>query len=116
MQELLEKLSSLEAGISLDEYADLEKLAAKYGMLEALQECFTYESGWLFMGLDFASLEDRISALTTKDPQKLKVYMGHIVYELNIDGVIHHIRDDATIVYDGQTYTGEEFYAAFSSL
>jgi len=28
----------------------------------------------LFCGLDFASLEDRISALTTKDPNKLKVY------------------------------------------
>ena len=26
------------------------------------------------MGADFASLEDRISALTTKDPNKLKVY------------------------------------------
>lgn len=26
------------------------------------------------MGLDFASLEDRISAVTTKDPNKLKVY------------------------------------------
>ena len=26
------------------------------------------------MGLDFASLEDRISALTTKDPNKIKVY------------------------------------------
>src|SRR5690606_10224839 len=30
--------------------------------------------GWLFVGLDFASLEDRISALTTKDTNKLKVY------------------------------------------
>lgn len=30
--------------------------------------------GWLFIGLDFSSLEDRISALTTKDPNKLKVY------------------------------------------
>lgn len=30
--------------------------------------------GWIFAGLDFASLEDRISALTTKDPNKLKVY------------------------------------------
>jgi DNA polymerase-1 len=28
----------------------------------------------LFCGLDFASLEDRISALTTRDPNKLKVY------------------------------------------
>ena len=28
----------------------------------------------MFIGLDFASLEDRISALTSKDPNKLKVY------------------------------------------
>ena len=28
----------------------------------------------MFSGLDFSSLEDRISALTTKDPEKLKVY------------------------------------------
>ena len=81
-----------------------------------IKSCFAAPKGKIFAGLDFASLEDRISALTTKDPNKLKVYMGHIVYELTIDGVIHHIRDDATIVYDGQTYTGEEFYAAFSSL
>lgn len=74
MQELLEKLSSLVAGISLDEYAELEELAAQCGLLDTLKECFTYEGGWLFMGLDFASLEDRISALTTKDPNKLKVY------------------------------------------
>ena len=81
-----------------------------------IKSCFAAPNGKIFAGLDFASLEDRISALTTKDPNKLKVYMGHIVYELTIDGAIHHIRDDATIVYDGQTYTGEEFYAAFSSL
>lgn len=74
MQELLEKLSSLVAGISLDEYAELEELAAQCGLLDTLKECFTYGGGWLFMGLDFASLEDRISALTTKDPNKLKVY------------------------------------------
>lgn len=78
--------------------------------------CFQAPPGWIFAGLDFASLEDRISALTTKDPMKLKVYMGHIVYELTINGIVHHIRDDATVIYDGQTYTGEEFYAAFGSL
>ena len=37
------------------------------------------------------------------------------MYELIIDGVCHHIRDDATISYDGKTYTGEEFYVAFGS-
>jgi hypothetical protein len=56
------------------------------------------------------SLEDMISALTTKDPNKLKVYIGHTVYELVIDGTSHHIRDDAVIDYDGKSYTGVEFY------
>lgn len=39
-----------------------------------IKRCFKAPEGWLFVGADFASLEDRISALTTKDPQKLKVY------------------------------------------
>lgn len=39
-----------------------------------VKECFQAPPGWLFVGADFASLEDRISALTTKDPEKLKVY------------------------------------------
>lgn len=39
-----------------------------------IKKCFEAPPGWVFCGLDFASLEDRISALTTKDPQKLKVY------------------------------------------
>lgn len=39
-----------------------------------IKQCVKAPLGWLFVGLDFDSLEDRISALTTKDPQKLKVY------------------------------------------
>lgn len=39
-----------------------------------VKEMFRSPPGWLFVGLDFASLEDRISALTTKDPNKIKVY------------------------------------------
>lgn len=45
---------------------------SKYSKI--IKKCFKAISGWLFAGLDFASLEDRISALTTKDPNKLKVY------------------------------------------
>jgi DNA polymerase-1 len=45
--------------------------------------CFVSPPGWLFCGADFNSLEDMISALTTKDPNKLKVYTdgfdGHSV-------------------------------------
>lgn len=39
-----------------------------------IKKCFKAPPGWLFGGLDFASLEDKISGLTTKDPNKLKVY------------------------------------------
>lgn len=39
-----------------------------------VKQCFTAPDGWLFVGADFASLEDRIDALLTKDTNKLKVY------------------------------------------
>jgi DNA polymerase-1 len=39
-----------------------------------IKQMFRAPPGWLFVGLDFNSLEDRISALTTKDPNKIKVY------------------------------------------
>jgi Schitoviridae DNA polymerase len=44
-----------------------------YGKL--VKSCFRAPKGWLFAGADFNSLEDYISALTTKDPNKLKVYL-----------------------------------------
>lgn len=39
-----------------------------------IKSCFSAPSGWLFVGADFNSLEDYVSALTTKDPNKLAVY------------------------------------------
>ncbi len=44
-----------------------------YGKL--VKGCFKAPPGWLFVGADFKSLEDYISALTTKDPNKMKVYL-----------------------------------------
>ncbi|ATW58103.1 DNA polymerase I [Pseudomonas phage inbricus] len=46
----------------------------KLSLGKLIKFCFQAPPGWIFAGLDFASLEDRISALTTKDPMKLKVY------------------------------------------
>lgn len=43
-----------------------------YGKL--VKSLFMAPPGWVFAGADFNSLEDYISALTTKDPNKLKVY------------------------------------------
>lgn len=51
---------------------NLPATGSKYAKL--IKSCFQAPPGWLFCGIDFASLEDRISALTTKDPMKLKVY------------------------------------------
>jgi DNA polymerase-1 len=44
----------------------------EYGKM--IKKCVEAPPGKIYAGLDFASLEDRISALTTKDPNKLKVY------------------------------------------
>lgn len=53
---------------------NLQNLPAKGRYAKLIKDCFRAPKGWLMVGLDFASLEDRISALTTRDPNKLKVY------------------------------------------
>jgi len=91
---------------------NLPSTGTKYAKL--FKSCFMAPEGWLFVGLDFWSLEDRISALTTQDPNKIKVYIGESIYEVIVDGTCHHIRGDDTIIYDGKTYTGEEFHNAYT--
>ena len=51
---------------------NLPATGSRYAKL--IKKMFRAPPGWLFVGLDFNSLEDRISALTTKDPNKIKVY------------------------------------------
>lgn len=46
---------------------------SQYGKL--IKKCFIAPKGYIFAGADFDSLEDKVSALTTKDPNKLKVYI-----------------------------------------
>jgi DNA polymerase-1 len=53
---------------------NMQNLPANSKYAKLIKTCFQAPPGWLLMGLDFASLEDRISALTSKDPNKLKVY------------------------------------------
>jgi DNA polymerase-1 len=48
--------------------------AVKKRLAKMIKNCFEAPPGWLFVGLDFDSLEDKISAVTTKDPMKVKVY------------------------------------------
>jgi DNA polymerase-1 len=53
---------------------NLQNLPANSKWAKLIKSCFQAPPGWLFCGLDFSSLEDKISGLTTKDPNKLKVY------------------------------------------
>ena len=66
---------------------NLQNLPANSKYAKAIKSCFQSPPGWIFVGLDFASLEDRISALTTKDKNKLKVYTdgfdGHCLRAYN---------------------------------
>ena len=54
---------------------NLQNIPAGSLYAKLIKECFEAPSGWIFGGADFNSLEDYISALTTKDPNKLNVYI-----------------------------------------
>lgn len=114
---------------------NLPATGSKYAKL--IKSCFQAPPGWLLCGLDFNSLEDRISALTTKDPNKLKVYTdgydGHSLrayayfgdsmplirqaegkraFKITQDGETHYllIGDDVELP-DGTVMKVEDFYA-----
>ena len=54
---------------------NLQNIPANSDYAKRIKACFVAPDGWIFAGADFNSLEDYISALTTKDPNKLKVYI-----------------------------------------
>lgn len=54
---------------------NLQNLPSNSEYAKLIKYCIQAPPGWIFCGLDFNSLEDRISALTTRDPNKLKVYL-----------------------------------------
>ena len=54
---------------------NLTNIPSKSTWAKLIKECFGCTAGWLFGGADFNSLEDMISALTTRDPNKMKVYL-----------------------------------------
>lgn len=53
---------------------NLTNLPSKSEYGDAVKAAFVAPEGWVFAGADFASLEDMVSALTTKDKNKVKVY------------------------------------------
>jgi DNA polymerase-1 len=87
---------------------NMQNIPAKSIFAKVIKECFMAPSGWLFAGADFNSLEDYISALTTKDPNKLKVYIdgfdGHALRaayyfkeDLEKEGMIIDMNDPKSV-------------------
>lgn len=54
---------------------NLTNLPANSTYGKMIKECFGCIPGWLFGGADFNSLEDMVSALTTRDTNKMAVYL-----------------------------------------
>lgn len=69
---------------------NLQNIPSNSKYAKAIKECFSAPDGWVFGGADFNSLEDYVSALTTKDPNKLKVYIegfdGHCLRAVSYFG------------------------------
>lgn len=108
---------------------------------KVIKSCFEAPERWLFIGLDFNALEDHISALTTKDENKLKVYIDHydghslrawnywkermpainlaedneICYKAKVGNNIIFFKKTDVIIYKGKRYTGQELYIKISS-
>jgi DNA polymerase-1 len=55
---------------------NLQQIPANSTYGKTIKECFVSPPGWVMAGADFNSLEDYISALTTKDSNKLSVYLS----------------------------------------
>jgi DNA polymerase-1 len=106
-----------------------------------IKKCFQAPEGWLMVGADFSSLEDRISALTTKDPNKLAVYekgyCGHclrayfywkdkfpnielasekeLCYKAKVGGTEILFKESDTINFKDKLYSAKEFYELATS-
>ena len=114
----------------------MQQIPANSTFGKLIKSCFAAPEGWLFVGADFASLEDRISALTTKDPNKLNVYtmgfdghslrayayfkddmpdvemapQGALCYKANVGGTDVYFHAEEAVEYQGRTMKGKELY------
>ena len=53
---------------------NLQQIPSNSTYAKLIKKCFQAPKGWLMVGADFNALEDRINALLTKDPNKIKVF------------------------------------------
>ena len=68
------KLGGTQSGRLSSSDPNLQNLPSNSIYGKAIKSCFKAPEGYLWAGADFSSLEDRVNALLTKDPNKIKVY------------------------------------------
>ena len=68
------KLGGTQSGRLSSSDPNLQNLPSNSIYGKAIKSCFKAPDGWIWAGADFSSLEDRINAILTKDPNKVKVY------------------------------------------
>lgn len=116
---------------------NLQNIPSGSTYAKLIKKCFIAPKGWILFGADFDSLEDKISALTTRDPNKLKVYedgyCGHClrsyyyfkdqmpdinlanknerVFKVKINNVFHYIKCGTLVTCPkGVTSKIEDYY------
>ncbi|AUR97304.1 DNA-directed DNA polymerase, family A, palm domain [Vibrio phage 1.238.A._10N.261.52.F10] len=68
------KLGGTVSGRLSSKNPNLQQIPSGSDYAKVIKACFVAPPNHIFVGADFASLEDRIDALLTKDPNKIKVY------------------------------------------
>ena len=68
------KLGGTQSGRLSSSDPNLQNLPSNSIYGKAIKSCFVAPEGYLWASADFNSLEDRVNALLTKDPNKIKVY------------------------------------------
>lgn len=120
---------------------NLQNIPAKSIFAKLIKEAFMAPAGWVFAGADFNSLEDMISALTTKDPNKLRVYLdgydGHclrafyyfkekllhieeapdsaLCFKAKVGNTDVYFHAEEQVEYQGTIYKGKELYELLTS-
>ena len=68
------KLGGTQSGRLSSNSPNLTNLPSKGKMGKLIKSCVVAPDGWLFAGADYSSLEERIGAILSGDPNRIKVY------------------------------------------
>jgi DNA polymerase-1 len=68
------KLGGTQSGRLASNSPNLTNLPAHGSMGKLVKSCIVAPKGWLFAGADFSALEERIGAILSNDPNRIKVY------------------------------------------